>query len=316
MEYRPEKNLAEQLLAVPRDRIPMLIPRIASAARFMMEERSTVHRDIKPSNIVVDGQFERPILLDLGVIRPIGKAGPTDQYQQDFVGTLQYGPPEFVFRTEEDTPEGWRAVTFYQLGAVLHDMIMQKPLFQEYTVPYTRLVRAVETETPTIEAPNVAPRVLLLARNCLVKKPALRLDLVEWGDFDEAKLNNNQPLRAKERVRERMSGLKAGPLVMSSLEEQHLCLVERRLAEDVRGRVAHLVWSECVYSGMFPPVQVHDNVPEAGLLTKIGWEQSSRLGIPAPISIWIKVVVTDLKSKIVEVEWDVGSETAMTSTRT
>jgi hypothetical protein len=69
------------------------------------------------------------MVMDFGVIRPVGEPGITDGDQRPFIGTLQYSSPEFLFRTEADTPEGWRALTFYQLGAVLHDLIMRQRIF-------------------------------------------------------------------------------------------------------------------------------------------------------------------------------------------
>ena len=30
------------------------------------------------------------------------------------------------FELSDDTPDGWRALTFYQLGALLHDLIMRE----------------------------------------------------------------------------------------------------------------------------------------------------------------------------------------------
>jgi serine/threonine protein kinase len=123
MDLLTGRPLSKILESVPRDRIWPLMSQVASAARFL-EQLNLVHRDIKPDNVVVSDDFQHARLLDLGVIRPIGEPGLTDRDQTPFIGTLQYSSPEFLFRTEDDTPDGWRALTFYQLGALLHDLIM------------------------------------------------------------------------------------------------------------------------------------------------------------------------------------------------
>jgi serine/threonine protein kinase len=189
MEYFNGKNLAQVLLDIPADAVRSLIAQIASAARFL-EDSSFAHRDIKPENIGVSVDLKSAKLLDLGVIRPFDLSNVTDQGDQlCFVGTLQYSPPELLFREEEDDSiEAWRAITFYQLGAVLHDLLMRKPLFDQFKNPYARLVRAVERQIPQVDAPEADADLRLLAQNCLAKVPSQRLDTVKWEDFSQPKV--------------------------------------------------------------------------------------------------------------------------------
>ena len=162
MELIEAPNLGSSLTLVPREKIASLLYQIASAARFL-EEKNLAHRDIKPENIAVFPDFSRAVLLDLGVLRPFGDPSLTDDDARGFVGTLRYSSPEFLLRTEKDTRDGWRAVTFYQLGAVLHDLIMRRPLFQEFSDPYALLVEAVKSEQPAIRADDVPADLILLA---------------------------------------------------------------------------------------------------------------------------------------------------------
>jgi serine/threonine protein kinase len=76
MEFVDSPNLGSSLSSFPRDRIWSLISQIASAARFL-ENLGLVHRDIKPDNILITSDFQRAILLDLGVLRPFGVTGLT-----------------------------------------------------------------------------------------------------------------------------------------------------------------------------------------------------------------------------------------------
>lgn len=188
MEYFPGSNLEEKLNAIPKSEIRSIIFQIASAARFL-EECSFAHRDIKPANIGISDDFKVAKLLDFGVIRPFDLSNVTDEGEQHFfVATLRYSSPELLFREEQQTVEAWRAVTFYQLGAVVHDLLMKKPLFNEITEPYGRLVRAVEREIPIVDSPEADPDLRLLAQNCLAKDPTHRLSTVDWSDFNRPKV--------------------------------------------------------------------------------------------------------------------------------
>lgn len=200
MEYLPWKNLAEALATVPVGAERKIIRQIASAARFL-ESLQLCHRDIKPENIGISDDFKTVKLLDLGVIRPHGTKAITDGTKgRVFIGTLKYSPPEFLLREEKDTKEGWRAITFYQLGAVLHDLIMRRPLFADFEDPYARLVNAVQHETPKIESKVVPPALVELARYCLVKPALTRLQLVSWDHFEKEPLTGDSVADLKSRI--------------------------------------------------------------------------------------------------------------------
>lgn len=199
MEPIAQPNLKECLPTVPQEAIPKLVAQIASAARFLAD-RNLVHRDIKPENIAVSEDFAKAILLDLGVIRFFGAADLTDVDARPFIGTLRYSSPEFLRREEQDTEEGWRALTFYQIGAVLHDLLMRQPLFSDVSEPYALLVKAVESSVPKINGSD--SRLVSLAKHCLIKKPETRLELVTWNDFKEVSASDGSAaLEIREQIR-------------------------------------------------------------------------------------------------------------------
>lgn len=101
------------------------------------------------------------------------------------MGTLKYSPPEFLLREEKDDVNAWRAITFYQLGGVLHDLIMRRSLFADFENPFARLVNAVQHESPRVESTTVPPSLVDLTRYCLLKRADTRLQLVSWKNFDE-----------------------------------------------------------------------------------------------------------------------------------
>lgn len=184
MDFLDGKNIKDSLKDVPAKNIPSLIAQLASAAKFL-EDNDLVHRDIKPENIILLNDYAKLVLLDFGVLRPIGKPGLTDDDGiQPFVGTLQYSSPEFLLRQEVDDVDGWRALTYYQIGGVMHDLIMGRELFAEFSVPYSRLVNAVQHEIPLIQNSGVDSSMIDLARCCLLKDPQKRLKMLDWHSFE------------------------------------------------------------------------------------------------------------------------------------
>jgi serine/threonine protein kinase len=183
MQQLPYKNLQQVLNLIPPKNYGKIISQIASAARFL-EDLGLAHRDIKPENIAITNDFDDVILMDMGVLKPIGISNLTDVDQRSFIGTLRYSSPEFLDRKERDTTESWRAVTFYQIGAVLHDLIMQKPIFEADSEPFSALVDAVRHTNPLIVGGD--GKLMLLARRALIKNPTNRLEMLTWNDFEEA----------------------------------------------------------------------------------------------------------------------------------
>ena len=298
MELIDSPNLATVLPDVPRDRIWPIMTQLAAASRFL-EENGLVHRDIKPDNVAISGDFSHCTLLDLGVLRPVGIADITDETQRYFIGTLRYSAPEFLLREEKDTPEGWRAVTFYQLGAVLHDLIMRRRLFGDIMEPYARLVQAVERDIPSITASDVQADLVFLARNCLQKRPDLRLDLVTWKSFEIPPPKVSRTADLKERIRHRRVPPAEG---FGSQEAEERNQVVRQRAADLQSQIQSTIRRDCVGSGLFPPVKivgVQDESPE-NACTVVFVAASAAHSIKAPLHLWVHLTVLDAASGAIQ----------------
>lgn len=205
MEYLDGPNLKQCLQDIPNEKIGLLIEQLADCCRFL-EDGGFVHRDIKPENIVVIEDFSRLVLLDFGVVRPIGASDVTDDDGiQHFVGTLRYSSPEFLIRQEGDSKEGWRALTYYQIGGVLHDLLMKSELFSDKSEPYARLVMAVQEDVPSIHNTSVPSYLVDLAKICLCKSPSVRVDMLSWENFKRPSLSVNSSDDAKSRVTSRQT---------------------------------------------------------------------------------------------------------------
>jgi serine/threonine protein kinase len=141
-----------------------------------LRSQKLCHRDIKSANIFISGDFERATLLDISVTRdiydPVG-IGTDHEGQLPIVATARYSPPEYLFRLLNPGPKLWHALDIYQLGALLHDLIVRQPLFQaEYTRSKQNRYRfawVVATVDPKIQADDVDRDLVFLARRALDK---------------------------------------------------------------------------------------------------------------------------------------------------
>jgi len=294
MEYIPAKDLAQLLTAVPRDKIRPLVAQLAQAARFL-HQQDLAHRDIKPSNIAVSNDFEHLTLLDLGVLRPFGESGLTDTEGQQFVGTLQYSSPEFLFRKEQDTPEGWLALSLYQIGAVLHDLLTKRPIFEDFSTPYARMVEAVKYTTPNLDIPGADPDLVALAQTCLVKDPATRLKLVTWDNFVAAP----PPISVaniKERVKKRQASVSAARSVSAIAPPLAL--------SELLGPITNMIRGECLSNAdVFPQVEVHDQQSPDGesVAFRAAFAKAPGKKIHAAFALLFTIRLLDVAVHIVEV---------------
>lgn len=188
MSRAPGRELEKRLRHVPRDKIRLIVDQVAQAVLFLRLQ-GLCHRDIKAANIFVSDDFEQATLLDISVIRdiydPLGM-GTDHDGQLPIVATARYSPPEYLFRLIEPSAQAWEALSVYQLGALLHDLIMREPLFQTEYVNSAgnryRFAWVVATVIPEINASDVDADLVFLARRALQKNWIQRLD-VQVEDF-------------------------------------------------------------------------------------------------------------------------------------
>ncbi len=200
MELVPGETLDKVITKVPRSHIPKLIKQLAEAAEHLHVKEDLVHRDIKPSNIMVSSDFELLTLLDLGIA--LSHDAEKRVSGEEFVASLRYSPHEFVWRTEDTSDESaWRAVTFYQIGATLHDLIMQKPIFSGFDKPRAVLYDSVRLRPPQVESKDCPEWLIELAKCCLVKDWRERVNHVKWADFSGSGDTNNALDLQRQRIR-------------------------------------------------------------------------------------------------------------------
>lgn len=202
MEFFPGKELKQVLANVPDDAIEPLIGQLVSAVQFL-DSLGIVHRDIKPENVLVSADFKEMKLLDLGIIREITEVedrpdGTDHGQRRPFIATAQYSSPEYLFRLEAPSPSLWRALSIYQVGGVLHDLVCRRPLFERAVAADNKyaLAMAVMKEPPDFAGvPVHLSSWAALAARCLAKDSRVRLRSVDWGDFSASTESTADRLR-------------------------------------------------------------------------------------------------------------------------
>lgn len=194
-------SLKSLLSSIPKNNIAKYATQLASAAEWL-EDLEICHRDIKPENIMVSADFSKIKLMDLGIVSYFGSVNTekSDPSGERFIGTARYCPSEFVRNKLGQDIESLRALTFYQIGCVLHDIIMLKPIFNEIQQTYAGLLDAIDNDMPIVESDEAPAYLIHLARDCLCKDPKERLKLVTWDRFGPNRLGKSQ--EARERVRQ------------------------------------------------------------------------------------------------------------------
>ncbi|MGN8082461.1 protein kinase domain-containing protein [Variovorax sp. 22077] len=199
MEFNDWPQLSRKLGDVPDDAIGRLMGQLVDAVKYL-EGMNIVHRDIKPENIHVSSDFQELKLLDLGVARDFDNSDENNAAITDagvgrpFLATAQYSSPEYLFRLDEPTEKLWKGLNFYQVGAVLHDLIKKEALFQHEILLENRwlVARAVLTKQPSFSDADTKRLVAekALALRCLTKDLDTRLSLVGWDEFQFNKVED------------------------------------------------------------------------------------------------------------------------------
>lgn len=295
MEFIEGRNLKSCLSELDQDDIWHYILQLAAASKHL-EDLGYAHRDIKPENIMINVEKKKLTLMDLGVIKPIKGSDLTDfDGYSHFIGTLQYSSPEYLLRCEEDTPEGWRALTFYQIGAVLHDMIVQTPIFKDECEPYACLVVAIKDITPTIKSDAVDQDLIHLAQCCLLKRPQQRLSMLSWDSFSPAK----EPTSAKSRIMRRTQLAKINPtstIPNNNDDETIENELKHRVIDDLKTS-ARLIVSGC---DLLPKVEVTSNNDDRVTLVL---NASPEIGIESKFHINVKLEIISSSSEALNIEY-------------
>lgn len=296
MELVPGTSLDKLLGSVPTYAVANLAGQLASVARFLEEDLELVHRDIKPANIIISDDFTSLTLLDLGIVLQQSEHDEQGRLSgMEFVATVRYSPPEFVWREEQEDIEGaWRAVTLYQVGATLHDIIMGVPLFTGHDTPRARLYDAVRYHTPAVESDKVDSWLIQTVQACLLKDWRQRLLLASWDSFSanpsspDIRQNERRVRLLQVRKYERLQAEKMREQQAPSLtREQELWTLNANLIGEIRNYLLD--------TSIFPKCSIEEKwVSAREYSTHIHFEEDPIYGFPQHAAFIIDLAVDEM----------------------
>lgn len=160
----PGADLRALIAPAPAPPLPRALAIIAAAcgAAAHLHAHGWIHGDLCPGNLVADG--DRVVVIDLGVARRTGEAGPVR-------GSPPYMAPEQV-RGQAWTP----AIDAFALGVVLWELVAGARLFLR-AQPWLTQAAVVEEAAP----PLADPVIDAIAQAALVKDPRHRISIAELG---------------------------------------------------------------------------------------------------------------------------------------
>jgi hypothetical protein len=191
--YAREKQLGV------RERLELLLP-VCAAVQYA-HGRLVVHRDIKPSNVIVGDQG--PKLLDFGIAKLLDPGAVADREAETRTGmallTPEYASPEQARGEQVST-----ATDVYSLGAVLYELLADKPAHQPTPSPLAALREICEVEPPrpsTVCPPDrrtaIEGDLDTIVAKALAKEPAQRYATVAQLADDLRRHLDGQPITAR-----------------------------------------------------------------------------------------------------------------------
>jgi Protein kinase domain/WD domain, G-beta repeat len=169
MAYVDGPTLADVLRdgPLPPRRAAELARDVARAMAYA-HGQGVVHRDLKPGNVLI-AQGGAPVVTDFGLASRDTPADPRLTTEGSVVGTPLYMSPEQV-AGERAGP----ASDVYSLGVVLYEMLTGRPPFSGSRTDIFTQVLTKEPPPPSAVRPGLDPRLDVIIRTALAKKPADR----------------------------------------------------------------------------------------------------------------------------------------------
>ncbi len=187
------------------EHIVRIVRQVAHAVHAL-HANGVIHRDIKPANIMVTGDKDNAVLMDLGLAQMMDETDGRLTRTRQFVGTLRYASPEQVLAVDQVTVRS----DVYSLGATLWELLTLHPLFgagaEHSTVGLMQQIQSKEPVRPRKYSRAISSDLEAIVMKCLEKDPDRRyasaLDLArDLERWEKHEVVHAQPLTAKYFVR-------------------------------------------------------------------------------------------------------------------
>jgi serine/threonine-protein kinase len=194
MEYVEGSSLADRIRQGPLtpEEIARLLAKVARAVEHL-HAHGIVHRDLKPSNILIDASGE-PYVTDFGLAK-VFTAGSDMTTTGAVLGTPSYMSPE---QASGQHSQIGPASDIYSLGAVLYELLANRPPFREAS-PVETLLQVLNGEPALPHELNPrAPRALeRICMKCLARTPHERYSSAQALADDLDHYLMGEPLEAR-----------------------------------------------------------------------------------------------------------------------
>jgi eukaryotic-like serine/threonine-protein kinase len=206
-EARPKRSTATVRAAPARDEIPVgarghvtlvveIIRQIAEATHTL-HEAGVIHRDIKPGNIMLTGDANHPVLMDLGLAQLADETEGRLTRTRQFVGTVRYASPEQILAAGRVD----RRTDVYSLGATLWELLTLRPIFSvddDTATPDLMLkIQTTDPGTPRKFNKHVPRDLEAITLKCLEKDRARRYSTAAELADDLRRFVSGEPVSAQ-----------------------------------------------------------------------------------------------------------------------